>query len=398
MPAHKRKLKSGYMWAYKFEAPGSTRDKRILVRAGGFATRNEAIRAELVRRSEVQEEYEEAQRRSAKGLPKTLKELLEEYCVRHGDKRLEAKTVLRYREMARYLSVELLAMPIGEITPLHLNREWDRLVESGGHHRRTKLPRPLSVKTVKNIASLVGAALSIGVFWGLLETNAATHSRPPRKTERPKAIALTTAQQDLILGASSHPMLPLILELCAASGARRGEVMALRWSDVKEGKATIGRSLSQAAGVVRFKGTKNGKSRVVSLPVSTLNFLEARRTEQGALRQQFGADYRSDLDLIVCEPDGSTLRPDSISSSISALMKRLKMPKGVSLHTLRHTHASQLLAAGVDIATISARLGHSNVRVTLEAYSHMLKGRDDEAARIWEAFNKRDEEKSEKAN
>jgi integrase len=188
-------------------------------------------------------------------------------------------------------------------------------------------------------------------------------------------------------------MLPLILELCAASGARRGEVMALRWSDIRDGQVTISRSLSQAAGVLKFKGTKSDKPRVVSLPESTIEFLEARHAEQMVFREQFGAAYRTDLDLIVCDPDGSALRPDSISSSVSALMKRLKMPKGVSLHTLRHTHVSQLLAGGIDIATISECVGHSNVRVTLETYSHMIKGRDAEAAKIWESFNKRNDKK-----
>jgi len=106
-------------------------------------------------------------------------------------------------------------------------------------------------------------------------------------------------------------------------------------------------------------------------------------------RRQFGADYRADLDLIFANPDGTPLKPDSISAVVSLLFRRLKLPKGASLHSLRHTHTSHLLASGVPLPVVSARLGHSSVRVTAEVYSHMLNGQDDEAARRWEDFQRR---------
>ena len=91
----------------------------------------------------------------------------------------------------------------------------------------------------------------------------------------------------------------------------------------------------------------------------------------------------------IANPDGTPLRPDSVSSSVSALCWRLKLPKGVSLHTLRHSHGSHLLAAGMEITAVSERLGHSSVRVTADVYSHAICGRDDEAARRWEEFQGR---------
>jgi integrase len=110
---------------------------------------------------------------------------------------------------------------------------------------------------------------------------------------------------------------------------------------------------------------------------------------QDAFRTQFGPDYRADLDLIFANPDGTPLRPDSVSASISALAKRLRLPKGASLHTLRHTHGSHLLAAGMELPAVSERLGHSSVYVTATVYSHRIKGRDEEAARKWEKFQKK---------
>jgi len=146
------------------------------------------------------------------------------------------------------------------------------------------------------------------------------------------------------------------------------------------------RTIDQTRSTLGFKGPKNGRARVVALPDSALKSLEDHRSKQAMYREQFGPDYRTDLDLIVANPDGTPLRPDSISGTVSALFRRLKLPKGASLHSLRHTHGSHLLAAGIELPAVSARLGHSSTYVTATVYAHALSGRDDEAARIWDKF------------
>jgi integrase len=263
----------------------------------------------------------------------------------------------------------------------------------------------MSAKTVRNIAGVVSSAFGRAVKWGLVAVNPATASEPPRLPRR-RGVALTTAQQDLLVQAASGPWcLSVFLELDAALGARRGELLALRWSDIENGRAVIGRSLSQTFrtvetpegkmvkvhDVLTFKGTKTEEVRVLGLPASTLAALEAHRRQQDALRQQFGRNYRSDLDLIFANPDGTPLRPDSISAAVSALFKRLKIPKpkGAALHLLRHSHGSHMLANGVPLPVVSARLGHSSVRVTAEVYAHAIHGQDDEAVRSWEEFQQR---------
>jgi integrase len=91
--------------------------------------------------------------------------------------------------------------------------------------------------------------------------------------------------------------------------------------------------------------------------------------------------------LVFANPDGTPLKPDSVSASVSLLFRKLKLPKGTSLHSLRHTHASELLDIGVPLPVVSARLGHSSVRVTADIYSHAIHGQDDEAARRWEEYH-----------
>jgi integrase len=148
----------------------------------------------------------------------------------------------------------------------------------------------------------------------------------------------------------------------------------------------IGRSLSQVGQEIFLKEPKNKKFRVVTIPPSARRKLQAHRNKQEPYRVHFGESYQGDY--IFCNPDGSPLKPDTISASVSLLFRTLKVPKGASLHTLRHTHGSHLLAAGVPLTVVSKRLGHANPHVTASIYAHALPGRDDLAAAAWEKFQK----------
>ena len=315
--------------------------------------------------------------------------LFREFFCQHAEEKLAPKTIERYRELALYLAPELLAMPLGEITPLHLSREWNRLLKGGGHHRKTKQARPLSAKTVRHIAGLVSSAFARAERWGLVTTNPVTRSEPP-VPKKHRGVALTPAQQVLVFASATGPWcLAAFLEICAATGARRGEVLALRWSDIQDGRAIITRSLTQTRQILEFKSTKTEKPRDVKVPESALGALETHRQRQNEYRQQFGADYRADLDLIFANSDGTPLRPNSISSVVSLLFRRLGLPKGASLHSLRHSHGSHLVADGVPLPVVSERLGHSSIRTTVDVYTHVLRGQDDDAARRWDEFQRR---------
>lgn len=145
-----------------------------------------------------------------------------------------------------------------------------------------------------------------------------------------------------------------------------------------------------------FKSTKTEEPRKVESPPSMVARLETHRLRQDEFRHQFGPDYRSDLDLIFANPDGSPLMPNSLSSTVSRLCRHLGLPKGASLHVLRHSHASLLLADGVDLATVSARLGHSSVRTTADIYSHAIRGKDHAAAQCWDDIMQRSRDEADK--
>lgn len=389
MPVYKRKYRSGkVVWYYQFATGRSTREHQNLATESGFATKQEATAAEAVRRTE------EMVRQAAAGgvaapIPTTLAMLLAEFMKQHAQENLAPKTIERYREMVAYIAPELLAMNMTEITPLHLSREWTRLLKCGGHTRKSKTPRPMKPKTVRNIAGLISSAYSRAIKWGLATVNPVTHSDLPKVRKR-IGMALLPSEQDRLTQCAIGPWcLGAFLDLAAATGARRGEVLALRWSDIKGMIVLIDRSLCQTKAGLVFKSTKTDEPRKVELPPSAVACLEAHRLRQNEFRRQFGPDYCSELDLIFANPDGTPLMPNSISSTVSRLCRRVGLPKGASLHVLRHSHASLLLADGVDLATVSARLGHSSVRTTADIYSHAIRGKDHAAALSWDDIMER---------
>jgi integrase len=230
-----------------------------------------------------------------------------------------------------------------------------------------------------------------------LSSNPVPPSEPPIPKRRNEA-ALPPAQQRLLIeSATGCWCLAPFLEVSAATGARRGEVLALRWTDFQTGAVSISRSLSQ---------TKSAW-----LQGNEESIRQGRRTTQLGNRRYRGPSpsprcipppVRSrlplDLDLIFAEPDGNLLKPDSISSAVSALFKGLNIPKpkGASLHLEWHSHGSHLLAAGMELPAVSERLGHSSVLVTATVYAHRITGRDKEAALKWDEFQRSQESKEEK--
>jgi integrase len=200
------------------------------------------------------------------------------------------------------------------------------------------------------------------------------------------ARALDPTQLSWYIDAARACGLYEFLMIDAATGCRRGELLALTWPDVSfySSVLSISKSVEQTKAGLRVKATKSDKPRPVSIPQSAIEILKTIRTNQEHNRAMFGADYRRDLDLVFCAPDGNYLKPDSVSSKCSLIARKAGL-KSVSLHTMRHSHASLLLAAGVPLPTVSKRLGHSSPHVTAMIYSHALPNDEQAAAEIWDA-------------
>lgn len=377
---YKRKLRKRVDWCYAIELPGSTKDNRLRDQKTGFPTKQAAIDAEAVRRVELKAEDQKAKAPVVRSLRVLLDEFLADFAG--GEKTRE-----RYRELADYLNADLLAKPITEVTALDLHKEWKRLAESGGHKRGYKSEkRPLSPKTVRNVCGVVSSAYGYAILYELVSNNPAKASKPPRVPKH-QGVALSPQQQDLLVRSAS-PSIAALLELGSATGSRRGELLALEWSDLGGNVLTVARSLSQTRAGLHTKTTKTERVRTVVLDETTLAALEVHRKAQNEHRTYFGGDYQGNL--IFANPDGTPLKPDSVSAAVSLLFAKLKLPKpkGAALHLLRHSHGSHLIAAGTPITEVSRRLGHSSPQTTMNVYAHALPNRDEEAAKKWEEFQR----------
>ena len=115
--------------------------------------------------------------------------------------------MLRPRDRLAYLASELLAMKMAEITPLHLSREWTRLLKCGGHTRKTKTPRPMKPNTVRNIAGVVSSAFLRAIKWGLITVNPVPH-RDLLRLKKRVGMSPLPSEQDRLRGCARGPECP----------------------------------------------------------------------------------------------------------------------------------------------------------------------------------------------
>jgi integrase len=152
----------------------------------------------------------------------------------------------------------------------------------------------------------------------------------------------------------------------SATGCRRGELLALQWSDLNDstGALSVSKSLEQTkVGGLRVKSTKSDVPRRFSVPEWALEVPRDHREERVEDRRLPGSDYQ-DNGLIFCQPDGAFHSPDREGARMAELMRKVGM-EDASLHSLRHSHASSLLSGGVPVAVVFERLGHADQNLTL---------------------------------
>jgi integrase len=286
------------------------------------------------------------------------------------------KTRERYVELLRlHVRPHIGALPLHKLQPVHLAELYAELLAKG-----------LGPRTIGHVHRVLHKALTVAVEWSLLSRNPAAIAKPPRvQAQEVEIITVEEAQKILqcLRGRALYPIIALAL----ATGMRRGELLALRWGDLDldAGRIQVERSLEQTKGGLRFKEpkTKHGR-RSIKIPPSVVTELKAHWAQQQAQRLRLGLGRAADGDLVFPSWDGTTRSPNATTREWVRALAENKLP-AISLHALRHTHASQLIAAGMDPVAISRRLGHASPTITLNVYGHLFGNSDDRAAEIIEA-------------
>ncbi|TPK90554.1 MULTISPECIES: site-specific integrase [unclassified Mesorhizobium] len=239
----------------------------------------------------------------------------------------------------------------------------------------------LSPRTVHHMRRVLIKALSQALTWERLSRNPATATTPP-KVERKKMLAYDAAQTAELIEAIRPTRMFIPTLLAVMCGLRRGEILALRWRNVELGdnlrQLSIVESAEQTKEGVRYKEPKSGRARTVALSLTVLDELKAHKTRQAEEQLRLGIRPEAES-FVVAQFDGSPIQPRSLTHEWVRIIGKTTLPR-IRFHDLRHSHASQMLAAGVHPKVASERLGHSTIGITLDLYSHVMPGMQADAA------------------
>ena len=301
---------------------------------------------------------------------------------------LKAKTSERYREMLARINAEIGPLKLQNIRADHLNRLYAKLAETGQNKRTGG---GLSPKTIVEHHRVISSIFSQAVKEQLVPSNVARRATPPRIPKH-EMDTFEVEEINAILDAlEGEPLKWRVMTLLLlATGARRGEIMGLQWKHVyfEENRIYLceNRVYTPKTGAISTT-LKTGENRHVSISPAVTKLLKQWKTEQ---EQNLACLGITPSGYVMTADDGRPMHPDSPTDWLSKFAKRHNLPP-IHPHKFRHTQASLLISEGVDILTVSKRLGHAKVSTTLDIYSHVLAKSDQQASNTLDdlIFNKR---------
>lgn len=273
-----------------------------------------------------------------------------------------------------YVTPHIGAVPLQKLKPLHLSELYAKLLREGGSDGSK-----LSATTVGNVHRVLKNALRHAVRWGLILKTPAADISPPRNDSDEIDVLSEDEAKVLLKRLRGTSSLYIVAVLGLATGMRRGEMCALRWGDVDlaSGMIKVERSLEQSKlGGMRIKPPKTRAGRrTITIPAAVVEELRKHRLAMQEHRLAIGLGKLTNDTTVLATAFGEMRSADSLSRDWCAL-------KAGTLHSLRHSHASQLISAGMDVVSVSRRLGHAKATVTLRTYAHLYAPKDDQAAAI----------------
>lgn len=273
-----------------------------------------------------------------------------------------------YRVQIRaYVLPHLGAVKLQDLSVLDLNRWHATLLREGGRNKT-----PLAPKTARNAAMLMRKALDAARRNGIVPRNVSDDATIPQKG-RPTMKAWNREQLVRFLGSVADDRLFALVLLGATTGARRGELLGLAWSevDLDHGNVTINQQLLPIGGVPTIvPGTKTGGGRHLAIDGWTVEALRDHRRRQ--LRERLAAGPAwVDTGLVFTREDGSPIPPQWFTKRLGKMQVDAGLPR-IAIQGMRHTYATIALRLGEHPKIVSERLGHSSIKTTLDVYSHAV--------------------------
>ena len=308
----------------------------------------------------------------------TLAQFLDKW-LEHVKAQVAPRTHERYSEIVHKNIAPLIGgVLLSKLKPMTVSEAYTKALNSG----RRDGTGGLAPRTVHHLHRVLKQALAQAVRWQVLTRNPVDAVDPP-KVERSTMTTYDMVEiaELLSIVRGSRIFIPALLAVLC--GLRRGEISALRWRAVNldAGQLSVVESAEQMNNSVRLKEPKGGRARTVALPASVVAELRLHRLQQaeGLLRLGVGL---SDDSFVAAHADGAMMQPTFITHEWVRLIAGSGMTR-LRFHDLRHSHATALLASGIHPKVASERLGHSKVGITLDLYSHVMPGmQEDAAARV----------------
>lgn len=284
---------------------------------------------------------------------------------------LRPRSVERYRQVIEHhITPEIGHIRLDGLRSDHIQDLYASRLEGG-----------VGVPTVRGVHSVLHRALAQAVRWRLITRNVASGVEKP-KQPRPEMRILDFHQVQQFLAAADDHRLYALFHLAVTTGLRRGELLGLKWTDLdsETGRLQIQRQLQrvQYQGLVLSEPKSATGRRSISLARVDLAKLQAHRTRQLEERLFAGGKWQ-EHGLIFTSIFGTPCDPNNVSRSFRKLLKAANLPR-IRFHDLRHTAATIMLQQGIHPKIVQERLGHSNINLTLDTYSHVLPDMQKEAA------------------
>ncbi|MGB0681475.1 MAG: site-specific integrase [Magnetovibrionaceae bacterium] len=365
-----REKRSG-VWELKFDLSPDPLTGKRRTRYATFKGSKIGAQAELRRRLREVDTGEYAD--SAKV---TLKDFLGRW-LDHIATKVAPKTFERYEQLiTNNINPALGSVKLSNLKAVNIDQAWSKLMQDG----RLDGKGGLSAQTVQHCHRLLKQTLDQAVRWQLLNRNPADAVEPPR-VPRNAPTVLDVDQTVVLLEAIRDTQFYMPTLIALTTGLRRGEVLALTWGQINLDQRTlvVSRSVEQTKkGGIRIKEPKSKKARQVIIPSILEGELRQHRKVQAEQLLKLGV--RQDQGTpVCCRGDGSLLNPEDLSRRFPEAVVRAGLPR-VTFHQLRHSHATQLLLSGVHPKVAQERLGHSSIGITMDLYSHVIGGLQEEAA------------------
>ena len=316
----------------------------------------------------------------------TFKETAEYWMENVAKEKLAPKTCERYKSLfKRIYASSIGSTKLKDIDQQQLNEFYFSLQKPGTNENTGG---PLSPKTIREYHNIISRVLNAAWRWGIINENISRRAEPPTvHRKQVECMSEDEARRVLQLLEEEPVQYRTMITILLLCGCRRGELCGLEWKDIDFERATIHirRSSQYVNHEIITKEPKTASSiRNLSLDTHTAELLREHRSWQSAQKLKAGKFWQ-ECDRIFTKADGTPIHPDTVGDWWDKFQKKHGLVHH-SLHSLRHTNASLLIAYDADVATVSGRLGHADASTTLKIYTHQFKSRDKAAANLLGSF------------